>query len=100
MTLQSCKPSVAFPFCISAVLNYMKVSVTHTHSFIIAVIGLQEKLTSKDPTDKMLGQLIVLLQYRWPEHEQTFWQVVEVIKQQKVFCYHEFFKYVISILFI
>ncbi|XP_065920523.1 integrator complex subunit 10-like [Dysidea avara] len=80
MTLQSCKPSIAFPFCITAVLNYMK-----------------ERLTSKDPTDKMLGQLLVLLQYRWPEHEQTFWQVVEVIKQQKVFCYQEFFKYVINI---
>ena len=61
---------------------------------------LQERLTSTDPTDKVLGQLIVLLQYRWPEHEQTFWQVVEVIKQRKVFCYHEFFKYIISILLV
>ena len=59
---------------------------------------VQEKLSSnKEPSDKMLGQLVVLLQYKWPEHEQTFWHVIEILKQRKVFCYLEFFKYVISI---
>jgi len=41
-----------------------------------------------EPTDKMLGKLVVLLQYKWSEHEQIFWCVVEILKQRKTFCYH------------
>ena len=42
-----------------------------------------------------MGQLTVLLQYKWPEHEQTSWHVVDILKQQEIFSHHEFFKYVI-----
>ena len=49
MVLQSCKPSVAFPFCITAILNYMKVTVLHSFYTLV-----QEKLSSnKEPSDKI-----------------------------------------------
>lgn len=49
-------------------------------------------------SDKVLGHLIVLLQYDWPKEEEMFAQVLTMIQRRRKFHYPECFNYIISIL--
>uniref|UniRef100_A0A131XNP5 Integrator complex subunit 10 n=1 Tax=Ixodes ricinus TaxID=34613 RepID=A0A131XNP5_IXORI len=46
--------------------------------------------------DLALGHLIVMTQYDWPEEEQLFLKLLEIIKKQGSFCYGLFFNYIIN----
>ncbi len=48
--------------------------------------------------DKLLGHLIVLLQYDWPKREDVFFDAIKKIHAQEVFKYPCFFDYIIGIL--
>ena len=48
--------------------------------------------------EKAVGQLLVLVQYQWPEQEEMFASIITTIQKRRKFSFPEFFKYVISIL--
>lgn len=54
---------------------------------------------SEGRNDKLLGHLIVLLQYDWPKRENLFIEAVKKIQNQGSFKYACFFDYVIGIPF-
>ncbi|EEC02678.1 hypothetical protein IscW_ISCW003219 [Ixodes scapularis] len=78
------------------------------HKEAIAKLYQAAEVT-KDPTvkekvlmqftkdDLALGHLIVMTQYDWPEEEQLFLKLLEIIKKQGSFCYGLFFNYIITI---
>jgi integrator complex subunit 10 len=53
---------------------------------------------SEGRNDKLLGHLIVLLQYDWPKREDIFFDAIKKIQAQEVFKYPCFFEYIIGIL--
>ena len=52
-----------------------------------------------DPkNEKALGQLLVLVQYQWPQQEDMFASIITTIQKRRKFNFPEFFQYVIGIL--
>ncbi|XP_064471231.1 integrator complex subunit 10-like isoform X2 [Ornithodoros turicata] len=57
----------------------------------------KEKVLAQFSEDDLaLGHLIVMAQYDWPEEEQLFLKLLEIIKKQGTFCYSLFFNYIIN----
>lgn len=63
---------------------------------LLITIFKEKALQAPVKDSMMLGHLIVLLQYDWPQEESLFLQCVDVIKKQGNFCYGLFFNYVIN----
>ena len=58
----------------------------------------QDVAFSDPKNERALGQLLVLLQYKWPKEEEMFASVITTIQKRRKFNFPEFFNYVISIL--
>lgn len=57
----------------------------------------QDVAFSDPKNERALGQLLVLLQYKWPKEEEMFASVITTIQKRRKFNFPEFFNYVISI---
>ncbi len=58
-----------------------------------------QDISLADPkNEKALGQLLVLVQYQWPQQEDMFASIITTIQKRRKFNFPDFFKYVIGIL--
>jgi hypothetical protein len=56
-----------------------------------------QDISLADPkNEKALGQLLVLVQYQWPEQEDMFASIITTIQKRRKFNFPDFFKYVIG----
>ncbi|XP_046853187.1 integrator complex subunit 10-like isoform X2 [Xenia sp. Carnegie-2017] len=80
LELVECTEDEALSYCVQLLIN-----------------SLKARIFSDSRNDKLLGHLIVLLQYDWPKCEDTFFDAVKKIQTQEVFKYPCFFDYIIVI---
>ena len=58
---------------------------------------LQDVVLANSKNENALGQLLVLVQYQWPQHEDMLAKIITTIQKRRKFNFPEFFNYVISI---
>ncbi|CAB3982452.1 Integrator complex subunit 10, partial, partial [Paramuricea clavata] len=80
LELVECTEDEALSYCVQLLVN-----------------SLKARVFSEGRNDKMLGHLIVLLQYDWPKREDVFFDAIKKIHAQEVFKYPCFFEYIIVI---
>lgn len=57
----------------------------------------EKAFKTSQPSDLLLGHMLVLMQYNWPKNEILFCDIINKIRRQESFAYSLFFNYVINI---